>query len=781
MRRRTFLRAVGTVGASAAAAVVPRAGRAARLPALDRLRAASVTVVARATPWGGAEGLSVTLGTAATARRQVASGTLEVRAAAVAGEADAVDMFATFRARAGTPAGTLGLSLELGTWSIENYLLLPGCCYAANRFESRFAAYPPLLTEPADIGPHVPPIVTDIPRLNVHGGPSRLDVASADLATPGLALFAPGLRAGLILLLDPTSAVGATGLTVTESDERRRATIEAATPFVADHGREAGRGHRAPPAPPPRPGQAVTLRLRAIAFECDSVTELLARLFVVRKALAGTRPRPGALAFSAAFARHEARANERWTERPGLYALGDRDSAYSTWQNGWCGGFGLTWPLLAAGDPRSHERALRATAFALDGGQAPSGFFHAVSDGHDWYDDGFAAPLPGRPTDAGSRRGHPRWHLVRRTADTLFYLTKQIAWVDLRRGHDPRASGSEPASAADPRWIKGARRAAEALAALWERHRQLGQIVDVETGDLIVGGSSSAALAPAALAAAAELFKEPRYLQVARDAGRLFFERFVAVGLTCGGPGDALQCPDSESAAALVESFVTLYEATGDRAWVERARAAAHLYATWVFTYDAPAPAGAAPDDIRTVGAVIPDAQNVSGGPGPVLLAGDALLRLSRATGDRGFLELLRDTVRQLGQRLRKPEQPPAPRPAGAVDLRREIVPPDGLMDALGLLTTMQVPGVYAQVDKGFVFAFDAIEARVKERMPGRLVLSLHNPTGDDARVRVLAETSDDADRPLALTSVLDALVVAVPAGESVDVVVPPVGGGSAR
>jgi hypothetical protein len=795
MRRRSFLRLVGTVGASGTAVGVPRAGRAARLAtrlaALDRLRAASITVVARATPWGGAEGLSVTLGAATTARRQVASGALEVRAAPVPGEADTVDMFATFRARAGAPAGTLGLSLELGAWSVENYLLLPGSCYAGNRFESRFAAYPPLLTEPADIGPHVPPIVTDIPRLNVHGGPSRLDVASADLATPGLALFAPGQRAGLILLLDPTSAIGATGLTVAESDDRRRATIEAATPFIAERsgrapgrGFETARGHHAP-LQPPRPGEAVTLRLRTIAFDCDSVTELLARLFTVRKALAGARPRPGAIVFSAAFARHESRANERWSERPGLYALGNRESAYSTWQNGWCGGFGLTWPLLAAGDPRSHERALRSTAFGLDGGQAPSGFFHAVSDARAWYDDGFTAPLPGRPADADATRGgHPRWHLVRRTADTLFYLAKQIAWVELRRGHDPRAAGGEPAATADSHWIKAARRAAEALAGLWERHRQLGQIVDVETGELIVGGSSAAALAPAALAAAADLFKEPRYLQVARDAGRFFFERFVATGLTCGGPGDALQCPDSQSAAALVESFVTLYEATGDRAWVERARAAAHLYATWVFTYDAPAPNGAAADDIRTVGAVIPDAQNVSGGPGPVLLAGDALLRLSRATGDRGFLELLRDTARHLGQRLGPPERTPvpqAPAAAGPIDIRREIVPAEGLFDALGLLTTLQVPGVYALVDKGFVFAFDAVEARVKERLPGRLVLSLRNPTKDDARVRVLAEASADTDRPLTMAAVLDALMVPVPAGESIDVVVPPVSGSPAR
>ena len=775
MRRRAFLRAVGASTAGA----FSRAARAGRLPALERLRAASVTVVARATPRGAAEGLSVPLGAAPAARRQAAAGTLEVHAAAVSGEPDAVDLFATFRARGSTPATTLGLNLELGAWSVENYLLLPGCCYAGNRFESRFTAYPPQLTEPADIGPHVPPIVTDIPRLNVHAGPSRLEVSSADLATPALALFAPGQRAGLILLLDPTSAIGLTGLAVAETDDRRRATIEAATPFFAARERESARGAR-PPAPAARAGQAVTLRVRAVAFECDTVTELVARLFVLRKALSDARPRPGAAVFSAAFARHEARANQRWSERTAMFALGNRDSAYSTWQHGWCGGFGLTWPLLAAGSAQSHERALRSIAFGLDGGQAPSGFFHAVSDARRWYDDGFTAPLPGRAADPdAAARGHSRWHLVRRTADTLFYLTKQIAWVDLRRSRDARAASGEATSAADPRWIKAARRAADALAGLWERHRQMGQVVDIETGDLIVGGSSAAGLAPAALAAAGDLFREPRYLQVARDAGRFYFERFVAAGLTCGGPGDALQCPDSESAAALVESFVALYEATGDRAWVERARAAAHLFATWVFSYDAPAAGGASPDDLRMVGAVIPDAQNLAGGPGPVLLAGDALLRLYRATGDRAFLELLRDTTRQLGYRWR---QTAPPREAtGPTDIRSEVVPPDGLFDALALLSATQVPGVYAQVDKGFVFAFDAVDARVKEKLPGRLVLALRNPTKDDARVRVLAEASADADRPLPPAAVLDTLAVPVPAGESVDVVVPPVAGGAAR
>src|SRR6185312_3403216 len=319
------------------------------------------------------------------------------------------------------------------------------------------------------------------------------------------------------------------------------------------------------PAAPPA-GATVTLRARVAVFDCASIGELVERLFALRKTLTGPTARPHTLPFSAAFAAHEARVNARFVAKQGFLAVGARESAYSTWQTGWCGGLAATLPLLAAGDKRSHARALQTIAFALEG-QAPSGFFHGVSDGKTWYDDGFTAPLPpplgGAWPPPAPPYQHPRWHLVRRTADALALLVRQLTLL----GRQAAAGGREAPAPADPDWTKSARRAAEALARLWERHRQFGQFVDVETGELVVGGSSSAGLAPAALALAAATLKEPRYLKIAEESALYFFERFVAVGLTCGGPGDALQCPDSESAAALLESFVTLYEATRERAW----------------------------------------------------------------------------------------------------------------------------------------------------------------------------------------------------------------------
>jgi len=753
-------------------------------------------VVARVADSGAAAtGLAeLMLGHTVSARRELAAGTLALRAVAVPGSGDGVELFVTFRAKPHAPAGRISLALELDSWSPDNYVMLPGACYAGNRFESRFVGYPPLLTEPADIGPHVPPIVTDIPRLNLHRGPSRLEIAAADLATPAVAVFLPAAKLGLLLFVDPATSVGRTGLSIVESDDRTHASIAASTPFVHE-------GHRAESAPgprerptPPKPGASITLRARLHAFDCEEIGQLTERLFALRKALTGSTTRAHILPFSAAFAAHEARVNARFLTKQGFFALGARDSAYSIWQTGWCGGFGQTFPLLAAGGAQSRARALQTIAFVVEGGQAPSGFFHGVSDGKTWYDDGFTAPLPPAPTDAWPPRAapyhHPRWHLVRRSADALALLLKQLALLDRQAAAAQSGRSAEPPAPVDPAWATSARRCADALARLWGRHRQFGQFVDIASGELIVGGSSSAGMAPAALAHAAAYFKEPRYLQIAEESALYYFERFVQVGLTCGGPGDALQCPDSESAGALLESFVTLYEATRDRDWIARARAAAHLLASWVISYDAP-PAGRGcppPGPNRATGAVFTDAQNRTGAPGYVLSSGAALFRLYRATGDVALLELLRDTAHNLAQYLPLADDDVRPAGAGGRDSgdcsradssnwlveNGSVVPASGLYDAIALLTYTELPSVYAQTDAGFVFAFDHIEARVKERLGGRLVVALRNPTATEATVRLYAESAADAAIPLHADAIVGAPTAVVAPGATVEVAMPP-------
>jgi hypothetical protein len=102
------------------------------------------------------------------------------------------------------------------------------------------------------------------------------------------------------------------------------------------------------------------------------------------------------------------------------------------------------------------------------------------------------------------------------------------------------------------------------------------------------------------------------------------------------------------------------------------------------------------------------------------------------------------------------------------------VVPTDGVFDAIGLLSYTEVPSIYARVDTGFVFVFDHVTARIKERGRGRLVLTIANPTRADATVRILAENAAGAGEPLRLGAVLDAPTTVVPAGGSIQVSAPP-------
>jgi hypothetical protein len=302
-----------------------------------------------------------------------------------------------------------------------------------------------------------------------------------------------------------------------------------------------------------------------------------------------------------------------------------------------------------------------------------------------------------------------------------------------------------------------------------------------------VGGSTSAGAAPAGLALAAAHFSNDAYLRVARAVAEHYHDRYVRVGLTCGGPGDALQCPDSESAAGLLESFVTLHEVTREPIWIERARAAAHLLASWVISYEPSGSEGDAGRGLRATGGVLSDAQNGRGSAGYLVSSGDALFRLYRATGDVALLELLRDTVHNLAQYLPCLDRPaPAPeaglgRPESATrtDSRRwleqaaEIVPAAGVLDAIALCAYTEVPGLYAQLDTGFVFAFDHVSARIRERMAGKLVVALSNPTRTEASVRLYAETSADAGKPLPPGAIVEAPTAIVPPGATLEVLLP--------
>jgi len=235
MKRRAFLRGIGgAAGGLAFAPALAAAAPAGRNQVLDRLRDAGIEIRSRADVVSSksavsSEVLEVALANARAGGPARRSGALALSAVPVAARPDAVDIVSTLAIASPNVTSHL-VALDFRSWSRNNYVVLPGACYAGNRFQSRrAAAYPPLLTERADIGPHVPPIVPDIPHLSVGDGPSSLSIEATELATPAVGVFIPASRLGVIVMTELETPDGRRTLTVEEKPDRSHASLVVAT------------------------------------------------------------------------------------------------------------------------------------------------------------------------------------------------------------------------------------------------------------------------------------------------------------------------------------------------------------------------------------------------------------------------------------------------------------------------------------------------------------------------------------------------------------------------
>ena len=773
MKRRAFLRGVGRGGRNgarvAACRVRPTASR--RRGALDRLRR-------RRSPWRARvlappgrrrrRARRAALGAAVGAPRAGAAGTLALRATPVAGRPTRSICCRTFRARHGVrrrrqPRARLRRLVARQLRRAAGRLLRRQSLRVAPRRATRrcspsrpTSAPTSRRSSPTSRGSTCTP------------GPSRArdrGRRSGDARRRGLRCRRRAAASSCWSIPRPRPA---------DRARRRRERRPRGRPIAGRHAVRAARGaareagaDRRPIARAPR---AAASRSRCARGSSSSTAPTSPALSSgcsrVRKELTGPTARVHDAAVLGRLRRARG-AGQRGagSRHPACFAVGARDSAYTTWQTGWCGGLGdrrcrCSPPAASA---RARARCRRSPS-PLDGGQAPSGFFHGVSDGKTWYDDGFTAPLP----PAAARRlaapraalpARPRWHLVRRSADTLTFLVKQLALLDGR----PPPRAARAAHRTEP----GRRRrasCADALVRLWERYRQLGQFVDIDSGELIVGGSTSAGMAPGRPGAGGRLLQGAALSRGrAGAAASTTYDRFVRVGLTCGGPGDALAVPGQRIGGRRCSSRSSpSTRSTRDRV-LDRSRARRG------------APAGELGDLVRR--ARRPDAAAASasvradrrrllgrartgrGSPGYVLSSGDALFRLYRATGDVALLELLRDTVHNLAQYLRaQARDRRRPRRGGDARLgrlparrhralagahRRASVPAAGVYDAIALLSYTEVPGrLRAGRHRLRLRVRPRRRARQGAAGAGGWSSRSRNPTRVEATVRLFAESA---------------------------------------
>lgn len=237
--------------------------------------------------------------------------------------------------------------------------------------------------------------------------------------------------------------------------------------------------------------------------------------------------------------------------------------------------------------------------------------------------------------------------LIRRSADVLYFMYKHFELMK---------------EVPEKKFIQSAKACADAFVKkTFKTYGQMGQFLNVETGEIVIGGSVAGALCPAALIRSYRYFGNEVYLETAKAIGDYYYDNFLSKGYTTGGPAEILQCPDSESAAALLESYVELYDETREVKWLEYAKTCAHLCSSWTVAYNYKFPVGSEFNklDMKTIGSVFfANVQNKHSAPGICTLSGLGLLRLYEFTGEDAFYTLYKEITSTISQYMSTNERP---------------------------------------------------------------------------------------------------------------------------
>lgn len=663
-----------------------------------------------------------------------------------------------FTAKQPSEDAAYGVSFEIDAPIDDTYIMVPACAYDGNRFETVLRRYPPMFLE-EELGTDVPTRMAQVPHLKPEGD-SVMDVTSGDLSVPCICLLRKSAKEGFILFFEQGEHGLNHGVTLEQCGNKLKLILRAPAkrrlvyrwydgiPSLQEN----------PEADPPlkvAAGEKTRIRHQVYTFPCEDITELYRVFFEKRSEHFCAKPHAN-LPFSAFWDIAQEQMNSKYfIEKEGFYSQVESNVLpHGVWQSGWVGGGMSTLSFLCDGNEQSRRNALRTLEF-VSGLQSQAGWYYGNYKKGEIYHDDFAY-----------YKERYNMVLVRKHADLTYFMFKQIIVLEKMGIEVPDCI------------MTSAVKAADALVALWKKYGQLGQFINAETGDIVVGNSASGGIAPAALCAAYTVTGDISYLECAQQIGEFFYRTFTQKGVTTGGPGEILQAPDSESAAGLLESFTILYElscsgeqgckAEADK-WLKYACDAAHQAASWVVSYDYQFPKDCrfGKMGILTAGSVWANVQNKHSAPGLCTLSASAFLKLYRATGDGRYLDLMQQISHFMPQVVSYPQRPMYPlsgtplggNPLGFGEMCERvnmsdwegkqnvgdaIFGPSNWPQAALMLTWTEIPGIYAVPSEEIVCVSDHVNAWMEN---GKLMIQ--NPTQMDARVKVLVEEKSDMKHSL--------------------------------
>lgn len=644
----------------------------------------------------------------------------------------------------------ISVSLELveEAWKKTEYVFMPGAVYNGNRQDSKYIPYPPYYAGKKD--GEWNPVITDIPHLDIEGKESKIQFLSGDMTTPAMGYFNKEEKEGLLVLAKHMENDRYTGFTVHEKDNA--AVFRVSCPGVREDKKyffgdlPDGSGFY-PTCDYPsddegivlKSGETMHLEVKVFRTKVERMHEYFSWFNRLREVMETGEDFAG-IPFSKAFATIKEKYTKMNFTDEGYYrgGTGENPAPPAFWQSGWVGGGMNTYPLLMEDTGLARSQAESTLRFIVENLQEETGWYVPIYANGVKYGDDFGS-------------ANSTVVLVRKDADLLYFLLKQAVYL---KKCDCQIEGLD----------ESMEKQADAFVRFVRKNGEIGQFVDSKEEELLEGGTASAAIVCGTLAFAYEYFEKEEYLEIAELLAAMYWEKYLDKGVVNGGPGEICQAPDSESAFALLESFVQLFETTGKKKWLQAAKEAFELAITWVVSYDFVFPKNTAAVRIgaHTRGTVFANAQNKHSAPGICTLSGNALLKLYRFTGDGKYLEWLRRISHALVQFVSLPDRPvdtlsDKPLLPGYINERVQTSDWEGKHTVGGflygsnwpevslLLTYVEVPGVYVDLDREWIVCNDHVAAEFVKDEQGRNRLKVRNITRYDAVVTVMAEHSKSA------------------------------------
>jgi hypothetical protein len=272
---------------------------------------------------------------------------------------------------------------------------------------------------------------------------------------------------------------------------------------------------------------------------------------------------------------------------------------------------------------RPNSRTLRETAEQILDSFASLRMSPPESDGL-WLDSG-------RPVDNDV--------YLRSMCEDLFYMLS--AWHrEIILGREHSTWRERPIEFAD--WLLRQKNAGGGFPRAWQRNSN----VVIDSSEL------SSYFAVPLLVEVFEVTHNRRYLDAAIRAGEVSWKQGQADWRFYGGTNDHPNMLDKEAGTWSLNAYLTLYEATHEPQWLERAKVAGDYSETYIYAWNVDMPSDATNADLpwkkgaSTVGLNLVEASGT--GQADEYMSGDVLsyAKLYKYTGDRHYLSVARILLR---------------------------------------------------------------------------------------------------------------------------------------